>query len=47
MGAEHLFTQNGCKLVHAHDQRCIEMMREFIAIHPELWNEDLGIPEKE
>jgi len=24
------------------DDRCIAMMNEFIAMHPELWNEDIG-----
>jgi cytosine deaminase len=21
---------------------CVEMMKQFIATHPELWNEDIG-----
>jgi cytosine/creatinine deaminase len=25
------------------DERCIAMMRAFIAAHPELWNEDIGV----
>jgi cytosine deaminase len=25
------------------DARCVAMMREFIAEHPELWNEDIGV----
>ena len=44
MGAEHLFIENGCTLIHARDQRCINMMRKFIAENPDLWNEDIGIP---
>jgi cytosine deaminase len=24
------------------DQECVGMMRDFIAAHPELWNEDIG-----
>jgi cytosine deaminase len=26
------------------DPRCIALMRRFIAEHPELWNEDIGVP---
>ena len=26
------------------DQRCIALMRKFIAERPELWNEDIGVP---
>jgi len=44
MGAEHLFIQQGCTIIHAHDQRCIDMMRKFIEENPDLWNEDIGIP---
>mgnify|MGYP001392373540 CR=1 FL=1 len=44
MGAETLFTDNGCTVIHANDQRCIELMETFIAQHPDLWNEDIGIP---
>jgi len=25
------------------DERCIRMMTEFIAAHPGLWNEDIGL----
>ena len=46
MGAESLFTDNGCTVIHANDLRCIELMKTFIAQHPDLWNEDIGIPDK-
>ena len=29
-------------VINLDDERCIEMMRKFIAEHPELWNEDIG-----
>ena len=45
MGAEELFLQNGVEIIHAHDQRCIQMMRDFISNNAELWNEDIGIEE--
>lgn len=44
VGAEYLFAQAGVKLVLLDDPDCIEMMREFIAQHPDLWNEDIGDP---
>ena len=25
------------------DERCVAMMRSFIATRPELWNEDIGV----
>ena len=25
------------------DERCVVLMRRFIAEHPELWNEDIGV----
>ena len=25
------------------DATCIKLMRDFIAAHPELWNEDIGV----
>ena len=46
MGAETLFTDNGCTVIHANDSRCIELMKTFIAQHPDLWNEDIGIPDQ-
>ncbi len=43
-GREDWLAAEGVELVHANDQRCIDLMRTFIAEHPELWNEDIGIP---
>lgn len=42
LGAEDLFRRAGVNLVVADDQECIAMMSEFIAAHPDLWNEDIG-----
>lgn len=42
-GAEDLFDQHGVTVVHMNDQRCIGMMREFIAHRSDLWNEDIGL----
>jgi cytosine deaminase len=43
LGAEHLFTEAGVKLVVLDDEECIEMMGRFIKEHADLWNEDIGI----
>ena len=44
LGAEYLFAQAGVKLIVADDAECIQMMGKFIAQHPDLWNEDIGVP---
>mgnify|MGYP001273904979 FL=1 len=42
MGAEAYLESRGVELVWADDPQCVEMMAEFIAAEPELWNEDIG-----
>ena len=42
LGAEDLFRSNRVNLVTLDDAECIELMRSFIAEHPELWHEDIG-----
>lgn len=44
-GAPELFEQHRVPLRVLDDARCIALMREFIAARPELWNEDIGVPE--
>lgn len=41
-GAEDLFRASGVSVNILDDPECIGMMREFIAAHPDLWNEDIG-----
>lgn len=43
-GREDWLTQEGVRILIAHDERCIGLMRRFIAERPELWNEDIGVP---
>ena len=38
---EYLRSQN-VQIEVVQDPQCIQVMREFIAAHPELWNEDIG-----
>ncbi|HTR68794.1 MAG TPA: nucleoside deaminase [Mycobacteriales bacterium] len=44
MGAESLLRARGVEVVHADDDTCKTLMREFIAASPQLWNEDIGEP---
>jgi creatinine deaminase len=41
-GAEDLFRQHGVSVLVLDDAGCIRLMREFIAAHADLWNEDIG-----
>jgi cytosine deaminase len=41
-GEEELLRSRGVKVDVLQDDECITLMREFIARHPELWNEDIG-----
>jgi len=42
VGAEDLLRGRGVEVVVADDAECIELMRAFIAEHPQLWHEDIG-----
>jgi creatinine deaminase len=42
-GPEDLLAARGVELVHADSEECKRLMEEFIAEHPELWYEDIGI----
>ena len=46
LGAEDHLKANGVKLEVVNDPSCIDMMNDFIATKPELWNEDIGEVEK-
>jgi len=41
-GDEDLLRSRGVEVVVVQDEACIAMMTQFIAGHPELWNEDIG-----
>ncbi|RZV43687.1 MAG: nucleoside deaminase [Acidimicrobiales bacterium] len=43
MGPEEYVRSRGVELVVVNDQRCIDLMTTFIADHPGLWNEDIGV----
>jgi creatinine deaminase len=41
-GPEDYLRSRGVELEIVDDPSCVRMMQEFIAHHPELWNEDIG-----
>ncbi len=42
MGEEDWLRSRGVQVDVMQDQRCIEMMQQFIEAHPQLWGEDIG-----
>ena len=42
-GPEEYVRSRGVELVILNDAECIQMMRDFIADRPALWNEDIGV----
>lgn len=43
-GREDWLRDSGAEVTVIQDQRCIDLMRRFIAERPDLWNEDIGVP---
>jgi cytosine/creatinine deaminase len=41
-GPEDYVRSQGVRIDVVQDPECIQLMRSFIAAHPELWNEDIG-----
>ncbi len=41
-GAADFMRQHGVEIVNLQNETCIELMENFIAQRPELWNEDIG-----
>ncbi|WKZ33160.1 MAG: nucleoside deaminase [Thermodesulfobacteriota bacterium] len=42
LGEEHRLSAHGVRVQVLQDQRCIQLMRDFIQSHPNLWAEDIG-----
>jgi len=42
LGEEEQLRSRGVQIEVVQDPECIAMMKEFIAKHPELWDEDIG-----
>lgn len=43
-GREDWLLAEGASVVHLDDARCVGLMERFIAAHPDLWDEDIGVP---
>jgi cytosine deaminase len=43
LGEEALLASRGVRIDVLQDEACIRLMREFLAAHPQLWNEDIGV----
>ena len=43
LGEEALLQSRGVRVEVVQDPRCIRLMEQFIAEHPELWHEDIGV----
>jgi cytosine deaminase len=42
-GGHDWLAENGVEVVVLDDPECIALMTDFIAEHPQLWNEDIGV----
>jgi cytosine deaminase len=43
IGEEDWLRARGVQIEVMQDARCVAMMEQFIATHPQVWNEDIGI----
>ncbi|MGH2428557.1 MAG: nucleoside deaminase [Candidatus Limnocylindria bacterium] len=42
VGGEDYLRSRGVEVVNLDSEECVALMNEFIAAHPEIWNEDIG-----
>ena len=42
-GPEDYVRSRGVEIEVLHDAECMQLMNEFVAKHPELWGEDIGV----
>jgi cytosine deaminase len=43
VGGHDWLAENGVEVVLLDDPECAQMMTDFIAAHPDVWNEDIGV----
>ncbi len=43
VGGSDWLAEHGVEVLVLDDPECVAMMRDFIAAHPALWNEDIGV----
>jgi creatinine deaminase len=41
-GGVEWLRENGVEVIDLHSEECIRLLGDWIAAHPELWNEDIG-----
>ncbi|MFC7911646.1 nucleoside deaminase [Streptomyces nigra] len=41
-GGHEWLAEHGVEIVLLDDPECVSLMRDFVARHPDLWNEDIG-----
>ncbi|MGI8590338.1 MAG: nucleoside deaminase [Nakamurella sp.] len=44
-GGEDLLRDRGVEVIVVDDPECAQLMTDFIAARPALWNEDIGVPD--
>ena len=42
-GAKEFMQSHGVEVIDLNSQECIDIMNDFIAKNPKLWNEDIGV----
>jgi cytosine/creatinine deaminase len=43
VGGHDWLAEHGVEVLVLDDPECVAMMRDFVAAHPALWNEDIGV----
>ena len=44
VGGHDWLAEHGVRITLLDDQRCVELMRDFISRRPDIWYEDIGVP---
>jgi creatinine deaminase len=42
-GGHEWLAENGVEVIDLADAECVELLRDFIGAHPDLWHEDIGL----
>jgi cytosine/creatinine deaminase len=43
LGGIDWLAENGIEVIDLHSEECIQILAKYIADHPEIWNEDIGV----
>jgi cytosine deaminase len=44
-GGVEWLREAGVKVIDLQSDECVRMLADYIAVHPEVWNEDIGVDE--